>query len=342
MPANRSSKPIARKFNRASSLRTVRFSKIIHRPVGRFFHSQAMSSQKTALSRRSSETQIIVITGFSGSGKASALKAFEDLGYYCIDNLPIELIPLFADLCISSGGEYHRTAIVVDVREGSTLRQFPRMYQQLKAMGVRLHLLFLEASPAVLLRRFSETRRPHPITATQAVTRSIDVERKRLRSIRALADAIIDTSHFTVHELRRTILERFSEQKRRQPLHINTLSFGFRHGIPHSSDLLFDVRFLPNPNFVASYKSRTGNDSRVRRYVLSFKQTREFLVHLFGLMKFLLPQYVAEGKSYLTVAIGCTGGRHRSVVIARQLHRFFRSLHYRATLEHRDITREVL
>ena len=292
--------------------------------------------------RRPLETHFIIITGLSGSGKGSALKAFEDLGYYCIDNLPIDLIPRFAELCVSSGEEYHRTAMVVDVREGEALRHFPRIYRELSAMRVGLQLLFLEASIATLIRRFSETRRPHPLLARQAVSRSIAAERKKLQAIRALADTVIDTTSFTVHELRRNIMERFSGKRRRQPMHISLMSFGFRHGVPPTSDLVFDVRFLPNPNFVASYKSRTGNDARVRRYVLSFKQTREFLSRLFELLRFLLPQYEAEGKSYLTIAVGCTGGRHRSVAIADRLNKFFRSLHYHTRLEHRDIARNGL
>jgi UPF0042 nucleotide-binding protein len=297
---------------------------------------------KALFYRRHPELQFIIITGQSGSGKGSALKAFEDMGYYCIDNLPIELIPLFAELCLRSGEEYHRTAIVVDVREGVALQQLPRVYRDLKSMGGAVQLLFLEASQPMLIRRFSETRRPHPLTVKQAVARSIVMERKKLQPIRALADTVIDTTRFTVHELRRHIMDRFSGQKHHRSLQITTLSFGFRHGVPPTSDLVFDVRFLPNPNFVSSYKSRSGNDSRVRRYVLSFEQTREFLSRVSGLLKFLLPQYVAEGKSYLTIAVGCTGGRHRSVVIANQLNKLFQSLHYRTTLEHRDISRDTL
>jgi len=287
---------------------------------------------------RPEQIQFVVITGLSGSGKGSALRAFEDFGYYCIDNLPIDLIPLFAELCMNSGEDYHRTAMVVDVREGTALRRFPGIYRQLKSMGVATKLFFLEAAASTLVRRYSETRRPHPLMAKQAVPQSIAFERKTLRPIRALADAVIDTTTFNVHELRRTIMERFTERKRRRPLHVNIISFGFRYGVPPTVDLVFDVRFLPNPNFVASYRSRTGNDARVRRYVLSFKQTRDFLSHLTALLEFLLPQYVSEGKSYLTVGVGCTGGRHRSVVIANQLNRLFRSLRYRTTLEHRDLS----
>lgn len=293
---------------------------------------------KPLLIFRPEEIQFVVITGLSGSGKGSALKTFEDLGYYCIDNLPIDLIPLFAELCVSSGTEFHQTAMVVDVREGSALRRFPRIYRQLSSMGVTTKLFFLEAATPILVRRYSETRRPHPLTARQAVSQSIAIERKKLQAIRGLADAVIDTTTFTVQELRRTIMERFTERKQQRPLHINILSFGYRYGVPPMSDLVFDVRFLPNPNFVASYRERTGNDARVQRYVLSFKQSRELLRRLSNLLKFLIPQYVAEGKSYLTIAVGCTGGRHRSVVIANQLDQLFKALHYRTTLEHRDIT----
>jgi UPF0042 nucleotide-binding protein len=288
------------------------------------------------------ETQFIIITGLSGSGKGSVLRAFEDLGYYCIDNLPIDLIPEFSRLCLSSKEEYFRVAVVVDVREGAALAHFPHVFRRLKTSGVAVRVLFLEASTPTLVRRYSETRRPHPLTPKQAVTQSIESERKKLRPIRALADDVIDTTAFTVHELRRTIMDRFAGTKRRQSMQINTVSFGYRFGIPATSDLVFDVRFLPNPNFVPSYKSRTGNDARVRSYVLSCKQTRDFLSRLSGLFEFLLPLYVAEGKSYLTVAVGCTGGRHRSVVIAHQLDRLFKSLHYRTNLEHRDISRDAV
>ncbi|MDD5542641.1 MAG: RNase adapter RapZ [Acidobacteriia bacterium] len=291
--------------------------------------------------RPSRQTQFIIITGLSGSGKGSALKAFEDLGFYCIDNLPIDLIPSFAELLMSSGEEYSRTAMVVDVREGGALARFPKIFRQIQERGVGVQLLFLETSSAALVRRFSETRRPHPLTTRRAVSASIQLERRKLQPIRRLADWVIDTSSFTVHDLRRTITERFQRRKPRQSLQINTISFGYRHGVPSNSDLVFDVRFLPNPNFIPSYKFRTGNDRRVRRYVLSFRQTREFLSRLRELLQFLLPLYVAEGKSYLTVAVGCTGGRHRSVVIAHQLDRFFRSQHYRSALEHRDITSPV-
>jgi RNase adapter protein RapZ len=307
-----------------------------NRPVSPLSHPKPKKSTKPHYFRPD-EIQFVVITGLSGSGKGSALRAFEDLGYYCIDNLPIDLIPLFAELCMNSGGEFHQTAMVVDVREGTALRRFPRIYRQLRLMGVMTRLFFLEAATPTLVRRYSETRRPHPLTAKQAVTQSIAIERRKLQPIRALADAVIDTTPFTVHELRRTIMERFTEQREHHPLHINTISFGFRYGVPPTSDLVFDVRFLPNPNFVASYRERTGNDARVRRYVLSFKQTREFLARLSDLLRYLIPQYVTEGKSYLTVAVGCTGGRHRSVVIANQLEKLFRSLHYRTSLEHRDI-----
>ncbi len=313
-----------------------------------FCHDHTLPKSRTITQRKMRDVssppappqpRFIIITGFSGSGKGSALRAFEDLGYYCIDNLPIDLIPLFAELCATSGEEYHRAAMVVDVREGSALDRFPQIHRDLKSRGVDIQLLFLEADNATLARRYSETRRPHPLLARQAVTQSIALERKRLKPIRSLADTIIDTSALTVHDLRRDIMDRFAVQKGRRAVQINLISFGFRYGIPPTSDLVFDVRFLPNPNFVTSYKSRTGNDARVRRYVLSFQQTREFLTRLSELLRFLLPQYEAEGKSYLTIAVGCTGGRHRSVVLVNQLRKFFRSLHYRTTLQHRDVAR---
>lgn len=295
---------------------------------------------KTFLVRSPLNTQFIIITGMSGSGKASALKAFEDLGYYCIDNLPIDLIPEFADLCQNSVEEYPRIALVVDVREGAALGRFPRILQQIKARGLGVRLLFLEATTGALLRRFSETRRPHPLPVRRAMTQSIALERKKMKPIRRLAEMVIDTSSFTVHELRRTVMERFIERKQKTPLQVNVLSFGFRDGVPSTSDLVFDVRFLPNPNFIPSYRLRSGNDSRVSKYVFSFKQTHEFLARLTEFLKFLLPLFVAEGKSYLNIAIGCTGGRHRSVVIANYLHQFLKSLRYKSTLDHRDIAHD--
>lgn len=280
---------------------------------------------------------LIIITGLSGSGKGSALKAFEDLGYYCVDNLPIELIPTFAELCASSGEEFNRAAIVVDIREGAMLNKFPHIFRGLAREDAPARLIFLEASESALLRRFSETRRPHPLAARRSVREVVRLERRKMKAIRDLADEVIDTSDFTVHELRRHIMDQYRTPSRSRSILISAISFGYRGGLPPSSDLVFDVRFLPNPNFVPSYKNRTGKDAKVRDYVLGFKQTQELLRRLKSFLKYLVPKFVDEGKSYLTIAVGCTGGRHRSVVIAEEVGKFLRSLRYRTKVLHRDL-----
>jgi len=278
--------------------------------------------------------ELVVITGMSGSGKASVLKAFEDLGYYCVDNLPVELIPRFAELAMQSG-EIRRTALVVDVREGSQLDQLPGI---LKSVGhsIPTKVVFLEASDAVLLRRFSETRRPHPLGADAGVKAALKAERKHLATIRALADFVIDTSKFNVHELRAHITERFRKQASDKSILVSSVSFGFRHGLPEDADLVFDVRFLPNPHFVPEFRPLTGRDPRVAKYIRSFPQTREFVRRISDLLVYLLPHYVREGKSYLTIAFGCTGGQHRSVMIAEDVGKRLHQAGYRVKVVHRD------
>jgi UPF0042 nucleotide-binding protein len=256
----------------------------------------------------------------SGAGKSQAIRALEDLGYYCVDNLPILLIPSFADLSLASDGDGRRAAVVVDVREGRSLTMFPVVYRRLKQQfGGAVRLIFLEAGDASILRRFSETRRPHPLAGDRSVAEAIREERRVLLSIRRLADRILDTSALNVHELRRRILESVGGTGAAAPLAVNIVSFGLRRGVPPEADLVFDVRFLPNPHFVASLRPWTGKSARVARYVLRAKAAQRFLQLTASLLRFLLPQYVTEGKTYLTVAIGCTGGRHRSVAISEAL-----------------------
>ncbi len=277
---------------------------------------------------------LVILTGLSGSGKASALRTLEDLGYYCVDNLPLSLIPIFADLMMKSS-EVQRAALTVDIREGEALERFPALFQRLRR-AVPVKLVFVEASDAALLRRFSETRRPHPLSE-MPVREGIRRERMRLEPIRALADLQIDTTRFTPHELRRFIVERFAEAGRRRELLVNLISFGYRFGVPPDADLVFDVRFLPNPNFVPAYKPLTGRDRRVSRYVLSFAQTRQFIRHISRLLAYLLPHYREEGKSYLTIAFGCTGGRHRSVTLAETLGRQLARQGHTVKISHRDL-----
>jgi UPF0042 nucleotide-binding protein len=262
----------------------------------------------------------IVVTGLSGAGKSQAIRALEDLGYFCVDNLPVSLIPTFADLTIGRQAEVRRAAVVVDIREGEGLSNFPAVYRRLKRRpGLQVALIFLEAEESILVRRFSETRRPHPLARNRSAAEGLREERRRLDAIRTLADRIVDTSRLSVHELRRTILELAGGTVAAAPLTVNVLSFGFKHGVPADADLVFDVRFLPNPHFVDALRPLTGLHRRVSRYVLRAPGARRFLQLTSALLTFLLPQYIAEGKTYLTVAIGCTGGRHRSITIAEAL-----------------------
>ena len=268
----------------------------------------------TRLIKREPQRELVIITGVSGSGKGTVLKALEDLGYYAVDNLPISLIDKFAELA----GSVRHAAIVVDIREGAELEKFPALYKRIRRK-ISTRLIFLESDDATLIRRFSETRRPHPLGADQSVAESIARERERLKSIRRLADPIINTSKFNVHELRETIHRIFGGSKRAPDILIQVTSFGFRHGVPADSDLVFDVRFLPNPNYIPAFKNLSGKNSGVARYIRSFPQTVEFIERISDLLIYLLPHYIGEGKSYLTIGFGCTGGRHRSVMIAGEI-----------------------
>ena len=281
--------------------------------------------------------ELVIITGMSGSGKASVLKAFEDLGYYCVDNLPVELIPRFAEMAVQSR-DIRRTALVVDVREGSKLELLPAILKEVRHI-IPTKLAFLEASDAVLLRRFSETRRPHPFGTDSPVNSSIRTERRHLTKIRNLADVVIDTSKFNVHELRAHITERFHEQTSGKSILVSCVSFGFRNGLPEDADLVFDVRFLPNPHFLPEFRPLTGRDKRVAAYIRSFPQTQEFILRISDLLIYLLPHYVNEGKSYLTIGFGCTGGQHRSVFIAEEMKRRLEAAGYRVKASHRDMPR---
>jgi UPF0042 nucleotide-binding protein len=278
--------------------------------------------------------ELVIITGMSGSGKASVLKAFEDLGYYCVDNLPVQLIPQFADLAVQSS-EIRRTALVVDVREGSKLDELPKILKSVARM-IPTKVVFLEASDSVLMRRFSETRRPHPLGTDAPVKSALKAERRHLGAIRAVADLVIDTSKFNVHELRAHITERFKKQSSEKSLLVSCVSFGFKQGLPEDADVVSDVRFLPNPHFIPEFRPLTGRDPRVARYIRSFPQTREFISRTVSDLLFLLPHYIHEGKSYLTIAFGCTGGQHRSVMIAEEVSKHLRRAGYRVKVVHRD------
>lgn len=278
--------------------------------------------------------ELVIITGMSGSGKASVLKAFEDLGYYCVDNLPVGLIPRFAEL-VKQSAEIERTALVVDVREGRQLEELPAIVKSVKRITAT-KMIFLEASDSVLLRRYSETRRPHPLGRNNSVKASLAAERKRLRSIRGMADLVIDTSKFNVHELRAHIMEIFQKKEKGRNILVSCVSFGFKHGVPDDADLVFDVRFLPNPHFVPEFRPLTGKHPKVAKYIRSFPQTAEFIQRIADLLVYLLPHYIHEGKSYLTIAFGCTGGQHRSVMIAEDVAKRLKSAGYRIKVSHRD------
>ena len=305
--------------------------------------TQRSRSRRTSRPKRRRARQtapLVIVTGLSGSGKGSVLKALEDLGYYCVDNLPIDLIPTFADLYLKTSGEVQRAALVVDIREGEALEKLPRVYENLRRTAP-VTLVFVEASDDALLRRFSETRRPHPLGTDLPLREGIRRERKLLKRIRARAEIVIDTTRFNPHELRRFVEERLVETDQNRALMISLVSFGYRYGVPPDADLLFDVRFLPNPNFVPAYKSLTGKDRRVARYVFAFPQAKEFMNRIVKLLLYLLPHYIREGKSYLTIGFGCTGGRHRSVAIAQAVREKLAGSKYEVKISHRDLGREA-
>ena len=281
---------------------------------------------------------VVIITGVSGSGMSSALKAFEDLGYFAIDNLPAQLIPTFVKLCDDSN-EIDRTAFVVDVRSREFLSLFPRMHEVLKERGVDVTVLFLEADDEVLLRRYSETRRPHPLP-DQNVLQAIRQERELLSEIRDLADYVIDTSEHTVHTLRDVIKDHFAEKGGAHELNVTISSFGFRHGSPRGLDMMFDVRFLPNPHFIAELRPLTGRDPSVVEYLQSASEVEDTIARFVDLLAYLLPRFQREGKSYLTVGVGCTGGRHRSVMVSEAIDKRLKGLGYRSKVIHRDIRKD--
>jgi RNase adapter protein RapZ len=281
--------------------------------------------------------ELVIITGLSGSGKGTVLKALEDLGYYAVDNLPVGLIPKFAELTKDSAN-VRRAALVVDIREGEKLKTFPDLFRRIRRR-IKAILVFLEADDATIARRFSETRRPHPLGMGTSVLRSVKLERERLAPIRAIADHIINTSKFNVHELRDVISDEFRGESEEAKIRLDITSFGYRHGVPTDSDLVFDVRFLPNPNYIPEFKNLTGRHPSVARYIRSFPQTIEFIDRISELLVYLIPHYIREGKSYLTIAFGCTGGHHRSVMIAGEIRKRLAKAGFKVKGTHRDIGR---
>jgi RNase adapter protein RapZ len=296
-------------------------------------------SANRATKRAAPSAELVIITGLSGSGKGSVLKVFEDLGYYSVDNLPIGLIPKFAELARDSAS-IRFAALVVDIREGQGLKRFPEIYARI-GREIPTRLIFLEADDDTIMRRFSETRRPHPLGTGQSISKSIRQEREMLAPIRKLADLTINTSKFTVHELRDFIREKFVGEREESKIMVYVTSFGYRHGVPADSDLVFDVRFLPNPNYIPRFKKLSGRHPGVARYIRSFPQTIEFIERISELLIYLLPHYIREGKSYLTIAFGCTGGHHRSVMIADQIRKNLADAGYRAKVTHRDMAKPI-
>jgi RNase adapter protein RapZ len=284
--------------------------------------------------------KLVVITGLSGAGKSHALKCFEDVGYFCVDNLPPALLPTFVELCHQQGGEIKNVALGIDIRERVFFADLTGILQRIKDLGHSVELLFLEARDAVLVRRFSESRRPHPLLPELPVLEGVRFEKERLAEIRAHADRIIDTSSLSVHELRDLLSRHFSQEEAPRRLTISLITFGYKFGVPYDIDMLFDVRFLRNPYFVPDLKPLTGEDPRVRSYVLEDPDVKGFLDRLEHLFSFLIPLFERERRSYLNVGIGCTGGRHRSVVIARWLQESFVSAGHHVALSHRDLTKQ--
>jgi UPF0042 nucleotide-binding protein len=279
---------------------------------------------------------LVIVTGMSGSGKGTVLKTFEDMGFFCIDNLPVPLIPKFIEVIHVSGGGFEQAALVIDVRAGEKLRDLENVFAELRKCSFSLFILYLEASDEVLVRRFSETRRPHPLASERPLGKAIRLERHRLQRLREIADVTIDTSDYTVHQAKALVMERFRKHPRASGIKVNLLSFGYKNGLPLEADLVFDARFLPNPYFVEEIKAGSGRDERVAKYLRSFPETKEFVKRIGDLLKYLLPNYVREGKSYLTIAIGCTGGRHRSVFVVEELAGTLKSLKRAIHIRHRD------
>ncbi len=283
---------------------------------------------------------LVIITGMSGAGKHTACKAFEDLGYFCVNNLPTSLISRLVQMSTASGGEIQELAIVIDVRLGESLAGFAELFSQIKLLSSTSTLIFVDASNEVLARRYGETRRVHPLAHDKSLLEGIRAERRKLSGIRAQADLVIDTSDFSFHDLRNFIYQSFQQTGREESINISVVSFGFKYGIPFNSELVFDVRFLPNPNFVSSLSDKTGNDPTVVTYMLKQPETEEILGRIHDMLEYLLPKYGGEGKKYLTISIGCTGGRHRSVMVANELQKRLTKEGRKVNLIHRDLHSE--
>jgi UPF0042 nucleotide-binding protein len=288
-------------------------------------------------SKAKKNVRLVVISGLSGSGKSTALKAFEDIGFFCIDNLPATLLPRFLELRDQISREVFKIALVMDLRGKDFLAKFPKIFQEIKRKGYLIEVLFLEADEEILIRRFSQTRRHHPLGDRRILSSTIRLESKKMAPIKRLAAYCLDTSQLNVHQLREEILRLFSKVAQPATMTMNLISFGYKYGLPHEADIVMDVRFLPNPFFVKELKELDGNEKPVIEYILKWKETKVFLKDFYSLISFLVPQYQKEGKSQLTIAVGCTGGRHRSVTIINALADFLKKQKLLINVRHRDI-----
>ena len=280
---------------------------------------------------------LVIVTGMSGSGKGTVLRTFEDLGFFCIDNLPVALISKLVEGFQTTGDDVKHAVLVIDIRAGEKLKDLEQIVRRLRKSAFHLFVLYLEAEDDVLVRRFSETRRPHPLSNGRSLRESIRMERARLSSLREFADVAIDTSRYTVHEIKEVVVERFRKHSRASALNIHLLSFGYKRGVPPEADLMFDARFLRNPYFVSRLRARSGKDKSIVKYLQSFPETNEFIKRVGNLLKYLVPKYIKEGKRYLTVAVGCTGGRHRSVFVVEELAKLLNNKKWTIHIQHRDI-----
>ena len=283
--------------------------------------------------------RIVIITGLSGSGKSTALKALEDIGFFCVDNLPVMLLPKFLDLQTGASSEISKIALVMDLREKHFLEKHIEVLSRLRKKKYDIEILFLDTSDELLLRRFSETRRTHPLSKDRTILESIKLERDKLHELKEMANNIVDTSGYSIHQLKEHVQRFYLAPGKAKKLLINLISFGYRYGLPPDADIVMDVRFLPNPYFVSDLKEHNGNEKAVEEYVMRWDDTGQFLSNLFDMMTFLTPLYEKEGKSYLNIGIGCTGGKHRSVVILNQLAKYFSDRNYTTNVSHRDIKR---
>jgi len=296
-----------------------------------------MTATASGTAPASPKPAVLIITGLSGSGKSTVLRALEDAGYFCVDNLPLNLLPPLLQEISRAGQEIRPIALVMDVRTTGFLQNYARVFEELQAQGHDLHLLFLEADEEVLRRRFSQTRRQHPLADAETIIQALRRERESLQGLRHLAHRVLDTSSYNPHELRRLIMDLYADQEPHQRLRLRLMSFSYKYGLPPEADLVMDVRFLPNPHFVEELRDLTGNEPRVRDFVLKHEETHAFLEQFCRFLDFLLPRYQREGKAHLTVAVGCTGGRHRSVVIANALGEYLSRRDIPFTLTHRDL-----